>query len=147
MLLSKLEARFHKAGHKNVRFVIVTKNESNAERIRNLSPQLDVIVMDNLNNSQISNLEDRATYVFDSCGRVSYVIHYPYSSVQKPFVKAAILSTIFDAPCGDSSCLTIVSYYRVYRTFHICLQTNFFPTFKNVIFYLNAFRILTMAKN
>lgn len=130
MLFSKLEARFHKAGHKNVRFVIVTKNESNAERIRNLSKQLDVIVLDHLNSSQISNLEDRATYVFDNCGRVSYVIHYPYSSVQKPFVKAAILSTIFDAPCGDSSCLTIVSYgqniniCRKNKTFRFQIQTE-----------------------
>lgn len=106
-LLSKLEARFHNAGHANVNFLIVTQNETNAERIRNVSRQLEVIVVNDTQNSQFSALEDRSAYIFDGCGRIVYVIHYPYSSVQKPFVKAAVLSTIYDQPCGY--CPTIVS--------------------------------------
>ncbi|XP_031618154.1 uncharacterized protein LOC116337615 [Contarinia nasturtii] len=100
-LLSKLEARFHNADHKNVRFIIVTKNETNGARIRNASRQLEVVVLNNTRNSQYSLLEDRSVYIFDDCGRIVYVIHYPFSSVQKPFVKAAILSTIYDQPCGS----------------------------------------------
>lgn len=93
-----------------MRFIVLTKNETNAERIRNVGRQLEVILIDNTNeNKHIANLEDRSVYVLDNCGRISYVIHYPYSSVQKPFVKASILSTIFDKPCGDSRCHSIVS--------------------------------------
>lgn len=99
-LLSKLEARFHNAGHRNVRFIIVTKNEINAQRIRTASRKLDVVVLNDTKTSQYSVLEDRSVYIFDNCGRIVYIIHYPYSSVQKPFVKAAILSTIYDRPCS-----------------------------------------------
>lgn len=106
-LLSRLEARFHKAGHQSVRFLIITQNQTNAERIRTMSRQLEVIVVNNTENSQFAVLEDRSTYIFDNCGRIVYIIHYPYSSVQKPFVKAAILSTIYDQPCGY--CSSIVS--------------------------------------
>lgn len=100
VLLSKLEARFHNAGHTNVQFIIVTRNETNAERIRNISRQLEVIIVNTTETSQFAQLEDRSAYIFDNCGRIVYIIHYPYSSVQKPFVKAAILSTIYDQPCG-----------------------------------------------
>lgn len=108
VLLSKLEARFHNAGHVNVKFMIVTRNETNAERIRNVSRQLEVITVNETYGSQFSVLEDRSVYIFDGCGRIVYVIHYPYSSVQKPFVKAAVLSAIYDQPCGY--CSTIVSW-------------------------------------
>lgn len=107
-LLSKLEARFHNAGHTNVRFIIVTRNETNIQRIRNASRHLQVITVNGTQISQFSSLEDRSIYIFDDCGRIVYIIHYPYSSVQKPFVKAAVLSTIYDRPCGR--CSSIVSW-------------------------------------
>lgn len=100
MLLSKLEARFHNAGYGNVKFFIITRNETNTERMRNVSRQLEVVIVNDTQSGQFSGLEDRSVYIFDSCGRNVYVIHYPYSSVQKPFVKAAVLSTIYDQPCG-----------------------------------------------
>lgn len=100
VLLSKLEARFHNAGYGNVKFFILSQNATNTERIRNVSRQLEVVTVNDTENGQFSELEDRSVYIFDSCGRNVYVIHYPYSSVQKPFVKAAVLSTIYDQPCG-----------------------------------------------
>lgn len=106
-LLSKLEARFYNAGHRNVKFIVITKNETNAERIRNVSRQLQVISINSSEIDHFASLEDRSVYIFDSCGRIVYVIHYPYSFVQKPFVKAAILSTLYDEPCGY--CPLIVS--------------------------------------
>lgn len=109
VLLSKLEARFHNAGYANVKFLIVTQNQTNADRIRSISRQMEVITVNDTQNSQFSELDDRSIYVFDSCGRNVYVIHYPFSSVQKPFVKAAVLSTIYDQPCGD--CPTDVSVH------------------------------------
>lgn len=107
VLLSKLEARFHSAGHANVKFFVATRNATNTARMRNVSRQLEVLTVNDTQSNQFSTLEDRSVYVFDRCGRIVYVIHYPYSSVQKPFVKAAILSTIYDQPCGY--CPTAVS--------------------------------------
>lgn len=107
VLLSKLEARFHKAGYEHVKFFIVTQNYTYAERFRSVSRQMEVIVVNETLSNQLSDLEDRSAYIFDSCGRHVYVIHYPYSSVQKPFVKASVLSTIYDRPCGH--CPTNVS--------------------------------------
>lgn len=79
------------------------KNQTNAERVLRVSGNLKVIVSNSTQNNQFSMLEDRSVYVFDNCGRIVYVIHYPYSSVQKPFVKAAVLSTLYDRPCGYCS--------------------------------------------
>lgn len=100
VLLSKLEARFHNAGYANVKFFIATQNQTNADRIRSVSRQMEVVTVNEMQSGPFSGLEDRSAYVFDTCGRHVYVIHYPYSSVQKPFVKAAVLSTIYDQPCG-----------------------------------------------
>lgn len=98
-LLSKLEVRFNNAGfHEYVKFVIITNNKTNINRIRNYSRQLDVITVSN--SSRFAQLEDRSIYIFNDCGQVVFVIHYPFSSVQKPFVKAAILSAVYDEPCG-----------------------------------------------
>lgn len=109
ILLAKLEARFHNAGYENVKFFIVTQNQTNTDRIRNVSRQLEVMTVNDTQSAAFAELEDRSVYIFDSCGRNVYVIHYPFSSVQKPFVKAAVLSTIYDQPCG--SCPTnIVSF-------------------------------------
>lgn len=106
-LLGKLEARFYSAGYTNVRFMVLTRNETNVQRIRHASPLVDVILVKNTQINQFSMLEDRSIYILDDCGRIVYIIHFPYSSVQKPFVKAAVLSTIYDLPCGR--CKAIVS--------------------------------------
>lgn len=123
LLLSKLQARFHNAGHLKVHFVIITKNQTHAERIHNTTHQLEVILVNGTQVSQIANLEDRSIYIFDNCGRIVYVIHYPYSSIQKPFVKAAVLSTIYDAPCGycptnvQTPLILIRQFSLIYRIF------------------------------
>lgn len=106
-LLSKLEIRFNNAGfNEDIKFVIITNNRTNAKRIRNYSRQLDVIIVNN--SSQFAQLEDRSIYIFNDCGQIVFVIHYPYSSVLKPFVKAAILSGIYDEPCGACNSLAAV---------------------------------------
>lgn len=56
--------------------------------------------IDNTNRSPFEFFEPHACYVFDPCGRLTYIIYYPWSTIQRPFVKASILSTNFDHPCG-----------------------------------------------
>lgn len=100
-LLSKLEARFRDAGYARINFVILTNSTANANSLRTHIKNLNVVVIDENVQSPLNDFHFRAAYVFDSCGRLVYIIYDPWSAVHKPFVKAAVLSTYFDAPCGQ----------------------------------------------
>lgn len=60
----------------------------------------NLLEADNPIRSPFEGFETHACYVFDTCGRLAYIIYYPWSNIQRPFVKASILSTNFDHPCG-----------------------------------------------
>ncbi|XP_035777673.1 uncharacterized protein LOC118458858 [Anopheles albimanus] len=45
-------------------------------------------------------LREFQVYVIDRCSRVSYIIEPPWSLIQFSYVKAAVLSTFYDRPCG-----------------------------------------------
>ncbi|XP_053669665.1 uncharacterized protein LOC128720041 [Anopheles nili] len=45
-------------------------------------------------------LREFQVYVIDRCSRVSYIIQPPWSLIQYAYVKAAVLSTFYDQPCG-----------------------------------------------
>ncbi|XP_058130447.1 uncharacterized protein LOC131284346 [Anopheles ziemanni] len=45
-------------------------------------------------------LREFQVYVIDRCLRVSYIIQPPWSLLQYAYVKAAVLSTFYDRPCG-----------------------------------------------
>ncbi|XP_058056217.1 uncharacterized protein LOC131207614 [Anopheles bellator] len=45
-------------------------------------------------------LREFQVYVVDRCARVSYIIEPPWSLIQFSYVKAAVLSTFYDRPCG-----------------------------------------------
>lgn len=110
-LLNKLEKRFHNAGHSNVKFIIITDNETSATRLREASGNLKVIVLNETESSPFTGFVQRSAYIFDNCGQLAYIIHYPWSTVMRPFVKAATLSTIFDEPCGY--CEATVSVFNL----------------------------------
>lgn len=98
--MNKLQKRFHNANHTNVKFTLITDNETSAARLRTFSNNLDVYAINETDDSPFSRFELRSAYVFDNCGHLVYVIHYPWSTVMRPFVKAATLSTLYDGPCG-----------------------------------------------
>lgn len=47
----------------------------------------------------LEHLEPESVTVVDSCGNLAYTIFYPWSSLEYPYVKAAVLSAMFDQPC------------------------------------------------
>lgn len=49
----------------------------------------------------VEHLATDSVTVVDACGLVVYSIFHPWSSLQYPYVKAAILSAMFDQPCCD----------------------------------------------
>lgn len=111
-MLSKLDTRFRSAGYMNIQFAFVyplaeQRKRSNGsagavpQTLLSASVQHNLIVIsDPSQSTDLQKLISGATYVIDPCGRLAYIIYFPWSSIQNPFVKAAILSTVYDAPCG-----------------------------------------------
>lgn len=124
-MLNKLEARFRSAGYKNIHFIIIspksntTQVDPNAvnkmkirksyrtmnisDNLKNMASNVTVLNTDS-SDSETDYYRDfnvGSAYVFDQCSRLAYIIYYPWSSIQRPYVKASILSTIYDAPCGE----------------------------------------------
>lgn len=124
-MLNKLEARFRMAGYKHIHFIIIstksnsTQEDSNivnktkirksyrtmniSDNLRNMASNVTVINIDSSDseNEYYRDFNVGSAYVFDQCSRLAYIIYYPWSSIQRPYVKASILSTIYDAPCGE----------------------------------------------
>ncbi|EDS31266.1 conserved hypothetical protein [Culex quinquefasciatus] len=46
-------------------------------------------------------LKEFQVYVLDRCSRIAYIIEPPWSLIQYSYVKAAVLSTLYDRPCGE----------------------------------------------
>lgn len=123
-MLNKLEARFRLAGYKNIHFIIIsaqsnsTQEDPNtvnkfkiqksnrtmniSENLKNMASNVTVLNADaDSDNDYFRDFNVGSAYVFDQCSRLAYIIYYPWSSIQRPYVKASILSTIYDAPCGE----------------------------------------------
>lgn len=46
-------------------------------------------------------LKEFQVYVVDRCSRIAYIIEPPWSLIQYSYVKAAVLSTMYERPCGE----------------------------------------------
>ncbi len=124
-MLNKLEARFRSAGYRNIHFIILSEQSNNntqddartvnklkirksnrtmniSENLKNMASNITVLDADaDSDNEYFRDFNLGSAYVFDQCARLAYIIYYPWSSIQRPYVKASILSTIYDAPCGE----------------------------------------------
>lgn len=124
-MLNKLEARFRLAGYKYIHFIIISAPSNNStqedpntvnklkiqksnrtmnisENLKNMASNVTVLNADaDSDNDYFRDFNVGSAYVFDQCSRLAYIIYYPWSSIQRPYVKASILSTIYDDPCGE----------------------------------------------
>lgn len=97
---SKLDQRFKAFGHEIQSFILT--NTSDDTGLVSLPTSGNVRVLRCSDTGNICDHFDyQSVYIFDKCGRFTFVIIYPWSSVRQPYVKAGLLSTIFDAPCGS----------------------------------------------
>lgn len=51
----------------------------------------------------VIDFDELHVYIVDQCGKLTFIIVPPYSSAEQPYVKAGIMSTIADLPCGCSA--------------------------------------------
>lgn len=100
-LLTKLGQRFKEAAYPNVRFVIITDNETTAFHMREFTGNANIFAINDTEDSPFSRFMLRSVYVFDKCGQLTYMIRFPLSTVVRPFIKAAVLSTFYDRPCNN----------------------------------------------
>lgn len=66
----------------------------------------DIIVIDEDEFNDfgfVVDLDEMHAYIVDQCGRLTFIVVPPWSSAQHPYVKAALMSTIIDLPCGCPS--------------------------------------------
>uniref|UniRef100_A0A1B0GHI3 Selenoprotein P N-terminal domain-containing protein n=2 Tax=Lutzomyia longipalpis TaxID=7200 RepID=A0A1B0GHI3_LUTLO len=92
----ELRNRFEDAGFKSIHFVGVSPVNS-----RLLDIMKDIPVLHTSQHENLQNMSKNQVYVIDHCSRLVYIIVPPWSFIQYPYVKASILSTIYDAPCGS----------------------------------------------
>lgn len=101
--------RFDEFGYKALQFIVVTAYVRRKELRHRFESEVEKIAQ-NGGISLIKEVADRwpvlgmgnnQAYIIDECGRLTYIIVPPWSHAQFPYVKAAVLSTLFDVPCGD----------------------------------------------
>lgn len=91
------------------RFVVVTSDNSSStvlEYIEKEELPSDIVVVDEDEFVDFGfevDLDELHVFVVDQCSQLAFIIIPPWSSAQYPYVKAAIISTIIDMPCGCNS--------------------------------------------
>jgi hypothetical protein len=66
----------------------------------------DIIVIDEdefIDFGFVIDLYELHVYIVDQCARLAFIVVPPWSSAQHPYVKAALMCTIIDLPCGCPS--------------------------------------------
>lgn len=102
---------------------------------------------DAAHRSPFAAFEQQACYVFDTCGRLAYIIYYPWSSIHRPFVKAAILSSHFDHPCGKCEVGGIVPFLETYLYSVNKVLYNFYLYLESFIHFHPSDRVVATTHN
>lgn len=148
-MLNKLEARFRLAGYNNIHFIIISAHSNStyqddpvvvnkskirksnrtmniSENLRNVASNVTVLNADADSEDELyGDFQVGSAYVFDQCARLAFIIYYPWSSIQRPYVKASILSTIYDAPCGECDVSQQKHFYFTpLLSFHFSYHNN-----------------------
>ncbi|XP_059487706.1 selenoprotein P-like [Neocloeon triangulifer] len=88
-------------------FVIVNENHRRAreefDHLRNLAGQKIITIQGNGQEWKSVKGRKDDILIIDKCGRISFHLSLPWSKLQLAYVKAAIVATIKDQPCGSCS--------------------------------------------
>lgn len=123
-MLNRLETRFHSAGFKNIQFIIINYGAGGSANQINSTVINNITIINGENDHRFAQFDLHSAYIYDHCERLAYIIYGPWSSIQRPYVKASILSTIYDAPCGECDVrdhLEVLYFYKFFNfnRFHI----------------------------
>ena len=100
--LNALRNKLHGSGLKDVEFIGINSkdHQSSLNALKNHSAF--PIYQSNHNNRLLHRLggHKRDVLIFDRCGRMTFYVSHPKSSVQFSYVEITVKSTYFDNPCG-----------------------------------------------
>ncbi|XP_059619637.1 selenoprotein P-like [Phlebotomus argentipes] len=101
-MLNELRNRFEDAGYKSIHFVGISGGNISSVDFNIVKNSIkNIPIVHQSQHESLQNMGKNQVYVIDHCSRLVYIIVPPWSFVQYPYVKASILSTIYDAPCGS----------------------------------------------
>lgn len=98
----ELKERFSNRGLLDVNFVLKVPHPNDSENATGATlptPNNRSNVTLLYNAEDLESLPDGMVNIFDSCANVVFQVFRPWSSMEFAYVKAAILSAIFDQPC------------------------------------------------
>ncbi|GAB0097499.1 uncharacterized protein DMENIID0001_131380 [Sergentomyia squamirostris] len=100
--LNELRNRFEDAGFKSIHFIGISGGNISSVDFHIINNTIkEIPIIHQSSHENLENMGKNQVYVIDHCSRLVYIIVPPWSFVQYPYVKASILSTIYDAPCGS----------------------------------------------
>lgn len=102
-MLNLLRTRFYLAGFPAINFMVINSMlaSENTELLQHEAPSIPVY--QELPGEPVKDVLGAGNdhiLVLDRCGRMAYQVISPFSKLTHPYVKAAILSTYKDNPCG-----------------------------------------------
>ncbi|XP_063706861.1 uncharacterized protein LOC134835817 [Culicoides brevitarsis] len=107
-MIRQLRNRFDENGFNALQFILVISHLGEARLQKKFEAEIKLLMMDDTmsviketpETRPIFGMADNQAYVLDNCGRLTYIIVPPWSHIQFPYIKAAILATLYDMPCG-----------------------------------------------
>ncbi|XP_034255499.1 selenoprotein P-like [Thrips palmi] len=102
-MLNLLRNRFYLAGFPAINFMVINSmlGSENSELLQHEAPSIPVYQEQSSEPvKDILGVGNDHILVLDRCGRIAYQVISPFSKLTHPYVKAAILSTYKDNPCG-----------------------------------------------
>lgn len=117
--------RFDEYGFNALQFLLVISHLGEQRLQKKFEAEIKLLMMDDTLNviketpetKPLFGMTDNQAYVLDNCGRLTYIIVPPWSHIQFPYIKAAILSTIYDLPCGHCDKEYILQPYPSYDNY------------------------------
>lgn len=131
--IRQLRNRFDEYGYNALQFLLVISYLGEEKLQKKFESEIRLLMMDDTLNviketkdsKPLFGMTDNQAYVLDHCGRLTYIIVPPWSHIQFPYIKAAILSTIYDFPCGHCDKEYIMQPYPGYDTTYT--ETDILP--------------------
>lgn len=96
-----MQLRFEIADFDDILFIWLTTERSDTPEFLNLQSKAGDIKVISLHDIDNDFFVAETVYTFDKCSRLTYELFPPWSELQYQLVKAALLSTCYDAPCGQ----------------------------------------------
>lgn len=89
------------ASYNELTFIMLTMEYRDTEQFKELQNRSGNIILLSLHEISNEFFLPKSFYIFDKCSRLTYELTSLLNEKHNQILKAAILSTWFDSPCGN----------------------------------------------